>query len=78
MTYSMVMNAKGETAMQTVYYTKRFTSGPLTGLSVNTSLTLDTTPAIAYARFRIGTTGRDALTGSRFTISDFSFQNYSR
>lgn len=61
--------------LQTLYYSKRFTSGLLKGLTVHNHLTASPK---TLRSFRIGTIGRDALTRDRYVIVDASFQNYVR
>lgn len=61
--------------LQTIYFTKQFTSGPLKGLAVTQSVTGS---PVTLAKFRKGETGRDIMTRDRWVITDASFQNYVR
>ena len=65
--------------MAIIYYTKRFTSGNLRGLSVNLHVSFDDKRTQQMAkRFRRGAIGSDAITGDKYVITDASFQNYVR
>lgn len=59
--------------MQTIYYTKTFTSGLLKGISVTEKVTKSD-----VSFWRIGRTGEDYGTRARWVITDASFQNYAR
>jgi hypothetical protein len=63
--------------MTTIYFTKKFTSGILTGLSAICSLTYPTATECADAIY-VGKKGKDCLTGTRWIVTDASFQNYAR
>lgn len=67
-------NATGA-ALQTIYFAKTFTSGKLKGLAVQGSIT--GTPLFLRG-FRLHATGRDMVTGSRWVITDASFQSFAR
>ncbi len=67
--------------MTTIYYTKRFDSGLLKGLTANCSIPMpdDAETIQHYARkLHVGAKGRDVITKTRWTIVDASFQNYQR
>ncbi len=61
--------------LQTLYYSKRFTSGILTGLIVHDRVT--GSPCTLKA-FSIGKCGSDIITDSAYIIVDASYQNYIR
>jgi hypothetical protein len=61
--------------MTTLYFTKRFTSGTLTGLTVHGSVTASAQTLKAY---RLHATGRDYGTRAKWVIVDASCQNYQR
>ncbi len=61
--------------LQTLYYSKRFTSGILTGLIVHDLVTGSPCTLKAFA---IGTRGRDIITDSAYIIVEASYQNYIR
>jgi len=68
-------------AIETIrlYFTKRFDSGLLQGLSVHSSISFPASETVRYSkRFQRGATGRDLITKARWTITDASFQNYVR
>lgn len=65
-------------ALQTIYFTKRFDSGLLKGLSVNTKVTLDRSNAWIIKHYSKGHKGKDVITGDKWTVTDASFQNYAR
>lgn len=69
---------KGETKMQTIYFTKRFTDGLLKGLCVIASASFNSIEeAATYAK--IGRKGKDKFgLRSPWIIVDRSFQNYKR
>lgn len=63
--------------MQTIYFTKKFTSGNLKGISVVSNVSFETVQRCAdFAK--IGRKGKDVLTNARWVITDRSFQNYQR
>lgn len=63
----------------TIYYTKKFTAGLLTGLSVNCSLSFPTLPEAArFARKMRPGTAHKGLGRERYEITDLSFQRYDR
>lgn len=64
--------------MNTIYFTKRFTSGLLTGLSVVTALNADLPTEELAKIIHKGVRGKDAITGSKWIVTDASFQNYKR
>ena len=65
--------------MSTIYYTKLFTSGILTGISLITSVTFDAKLTDEYVKWIVAHTKSPIeSSGSRFVITDFSFQNYAR
>ena len=67
--------------MATIYFTKRFDSGVLKGLTYNSAITFpDGEESLRHytAAFHRGAKGRDAITKTRYTIIDASFQNYQR
>jgi len=65
--------------MDTIYYTKRFTSGLLNGISVYGKLAFDPIRmAEVVKRIHTGARGRDIFTKDRWVIVDASFQNYVR
>ncbi len=53
--------------MQTVHFSKRFTSGNLTGLTVHQTIT--GSPE-TVTRFHVGRTGSDVLTNDRWIITE--------
>jgi hypothetical protein len=61
--------------IQTIYYSKRFLSGNLTGLTVHQSMTASPS---TLANIRIGAKGKDYGTRARWIIVDASYQNYAR
>lgn len=61
--------------LQTLYYSKRFDSGLLKGLTVHQSVTASES---SLKHLRVGSKGRDTITRSRWTIVDASYQNYVR
>ena len=64
---------------RTIYYSKRFDSGLLKGITVHGSISFPAECFDYYAkRFRKGTTGHETITRAKFTITDASFQNYRR
>ncbi len=68
--------AAAQETLQTIYFSKLFTSGLLKGITVHGQ---QLTGSLArVARIRIGAKGRDAVTGAKFTIVDASFQSYAR
>lgn len=52
--------------MQTVHFAKRFTSGNLTGITVNQTITASPE---TITRFRVGRTGSDVLTNDKWIIT---------
>ena len=65
--------------LTTIYFTKRFTSGLLTGISVNARVSFDQARLATMAkRYTRGSKGRDCLTGDKWIVTDASFQNYVR
>ena len=62
--------------METIYYSKRFTSGNLKGIVVHSKVTLPTVKDCLV--FSVGKVGKDALTGARWIVVDSAFQNYRR
>jgi hypothetical protein len=62
--------------MQTIYFTKTFTSGTLKGLSVIGKGYIRKSEDIA--RYRIGAKGQDCMTRDKWIVTDASFQNYAR
>ncbi len=65
----------GAGALQTLYYSKRFTSGLLKGLTVHQSVTASMS---SLKGIHIGATGKDYGTCAKWIIVDASFQNYVR
>lgn len=64
--------------MTTIYFTKRFLTGLLKGLSYKTSITFDTARLAKMAKaYRRGAHGSDCLTGTKWIITDASFQSYT-
>lgn len=61
----------------TIYFTKRFTSGTLKGISVIQQVSCPTVERCAKVG-RIGREGKDVITGAKWVITDSSFQNYRR
>jgi hypothetical protein len=70
-------NPNLEAAMHHIYYSKTFITGILKGLTVHSTLTYPTVEHCAKAIY-IGKQGRDCITGTKWIITDASFQNYSR
>lgn len=71
--------AKEEQQMETLYFTKKFTSGTLEGLSVQHHISFPPSERARYAKaFAKGTKGRDTITKDRWIIVDASFQSYAR
>ncbi len=67
---------KTETApLQTVYYSKLFTSGTLKGLTVHQSVCASPS---TLKGIRIGAKGSDCITRAKWIIVDASYQNYIR
>lgn len=65
--------------MDTIYFTKRFLTGNLAGLSVTSHLRFDRLRVAEVTRkLRIGSKGRDCITKDRWIVTDASFQNYAR
>ncbi len=65
--------------LHTIYFTKRFVSGILIGLAVNSSITFDGKFLAKMAkRYARGSKGRDCITGDKWIVTDASFQNYVR
>lgn len=63
----------------TIYFTKRFTSGTLKGISVVAHIEFPNEQVGYYAgKFCKGISGRDCITKDRWIITDASFQNYKR
>lgn len=60
--------------LQTLYFSKLFTSGLLKGITVHEHITASPS---TLAHFTIGHKGR-SITGARFVIVDASYQNYVR
>ena len=61
--------------MNTIYFSKRFLSGTLKGLTVHQSVTGSPRTLASFVK---GHTGRDAVTRAKFVIVDASYQNYVR
>ena len=58
-----------------LYFSKRFTSGLLKGITIHGSVY---GPPITLKHFAIGTKGHDWHSGAKWVIVDASFQNYAR
>lgn len=63
--------------MTTIYFSKTFLSGHLTGLTVHGHLAYPTVETCAKM-VHVGKTGKDYGTKARWIITDASFQNYAR
>lgn len=61
--------------LQTLYFSKRFTSGLLKGITVHEKITGSPETLKWY---RIGSTGQNFGTKSRWVIVDASYQEYAR
>ena len=63
--------------METIYYTKRFTSENLKGIAILDKVSFSSAAQCAKAVY-IGKTGKDYGTNDKWIIEDASFQNYKR
>ena len=61
----------------TLYFSRRWLSGPLKGTVTHETASGDD-PAALYRAFHTGATGRAAITKHRYEVVDASFQNYRR
>lgn len=66
-------------ANETIYFTRRFLTGVLTGIRVHDKIAFPASMREDYARkFRRGTMRKEALTGAKYVITDAAFQSYAR
>lgn len=62
--------------MKTIYFTKLFKSGVLKGLCHTSQASFSELSSCAL--YKIGATGKDVITGTKWVIVDASFQKYAR
>ena len=81
MAYILIMENEmnNEQTPTTLYFTKRFLTGTLKGLSVQTHISFPADRTAYYAKaFAKGTKGKEVITSNRYVITAASFQNYAR